>query len=119
MNDKIRILCENTSTHIDVAPGTSLLDSLKLLDIESPHPMLAATVNNCAKELNYKIFKPLRMRLYDITSNYGFRVYQRTLMFIAQRAVEQLYPDHKLHIRYAIGDALYCELGQGVKIGDE
>ena len=51
------------------------------------------------------------MRFVDITTFEGIRVYQRTAWFLLQKAVHDLYPDGKLHIRHSIGlSGFYCEV---------
>ena len=112
MESMISVYCENTERSMDVALGTSLVEVCRMAGLDGERRMIAAFVNNRAKELNYRIYKPVRLRFFDATTTFGYRVYQRTLMFVAQRAVEQLYPSNKLHIRSAIGDALYCELDE-------
>ena len=112
MESMISVYCENTERSMDVALGTSLVEVCRMAGLDGERRMIAALVNNRAKELNYRIYKPVRLRFFDATTTFGYRVYQRTLMFVAQRAVEQLYPSNKLHIRSAIGDALYCELDE-------
>lgn len=76
-----------------------------------PHPFLAAYVNNRIKELNYRIYKPVTVRFIDITSFEGIRVYQRTISFILQKAVRELFPDRTLYIRHSLGaSGFYCEI---------
>ena len=108
----INVYCENNGMSLDVALGTSLIEVADRLGLDAPLPLIAARVNNRIKELNYRIYKPIRINFCDVSSTLGYRVYQRTLMFVAQRAVEQLFAGEKLRIRHAIGDALYCEVGE-------
>ena len=114
MWDKVKVLCQNTSTTIEVEMGTSLLELQEMLGVTGPYPMLAAYVNNRLKELNYKIFKPMTVRFIDITHFEGYRVYQRTISFILQKAVWSLQPEAKFYIRHTVGRGLYCEFADGV-----
>ncbi len=108
--ETIKILCENTNTSFFVKMGTSLSDLLNILSLKNPNPYLAAYVNNSLKELTYRIFEPLTVRFIDITHFEGQRVYQRTLFFIMQKAVYDLYPDRKLSIRHSIARGFYAEI---------
>ena len=90
--------------------GTSLLELVQGLRIESKYPLLAAFVNNKIKELNYRIYTPAKVEFFDITHLAGFRVYQRSMIFIMQSVVSKLYPSQKFHARHAIGDSIYCEV---------
>ena len=109
MDNRIRVYCENTASYIDVAMGTSLLGLLADLDIENSEKYLAAYVNNRLKELNYRVYTPISIRFIDITHFEGHRVYQRTVTFILQAAMAQLYPDNQFHIRHSLGSGVYCE----------
>ena len=109
MNNTIRVYCENTASHADVEMGTSLLSLLDLLGIQNPYPMLAAYVNNRLKELNYRVYTPISIRFIDITHFEGHRVYQRTVTFLLQRAMKQLFPENPFHVRHSLGSGVYCE----------
>ncbi|MBP3423784.1 MAG: nucleoside kinase [Alistipes sp.] len=109
MNNIIRVYCENTASHIEVEMGTSLRSLLNNLDITNSYPMLAAYVNNRLKELNYRVYTPISIRFIDITHFEGHRVYQRTVTFLLQRAMRELFPQHPFHIRHSLGSGVYCE----------
>ena len=108
--EKIKVVCENTKSQVEVAMGTSLLDLCAELGIESKYPILAAYINNRIKELWYKIYTPVTIRFVDITHFVGYRVYQHTVSFVAHKAVRTLYPDRKFHIRHSLADGFYCEI---------
>ncbi|MCM1150748.1 MAG: nucleoside kinase [Alistipes sp.] len=114
MTDTIRIVCENLGGEIEAPMGTSLSE-LAARIAPGPRPFLAATVDNRIRELSYKIYAPATVRFVDIASFAGIRVYQRTAWFILQKAVQDLYPAGKLHIRHSLGrSGFYCEI-EGVE----
>lgn len=111
MSDTLPVICENAGRTIEVAMGTTLLEVERQLRLDGPHPFLAAYVNNRIKELNYRIYKPVTVQFIDITSFEGIRVYQRTISFILQKAVRELFPDRTLYIRHSLGaSGFYCEI---------
>jgi uridine kinase len=110
MDTTIKVFCENSNTSLYVKMGTSLAELLDILALKSPFPSLAAYVNNSLKELTYRIFEPVTIRFIDITHFEGQRVYQRTLFFIMQKAVYDLYPEHKLSVRHSIAKGFYAEI---------
>ena len=111
MSDTLPVICESAGRTIEVAMGTTLLEVERQLRLDGPHPFLAAYVNNRIKELNYRIYKPVTVRFIDITSFEGIRVYQRTISFILQKAVRELFPDRTLYIRHSLGaSGFYCEI---------
>ena len=110
MNDTIQIICENLGGKLSVEMGTPLRQIAGRIT-PGPHPFLAAFVNNRIKELSYRVYTPVTIRFVDITSFAGIRVYQRTAWFLLQKAVKDLYPDRRLHIRHSMGQSgFYCEI---------
>ncbi|MBO5983399.1 MAG: nucleoside kinase [Rikenellaceae bacterium] len=118
MQGKVKVICENTSSHLEIEMGTPLLDLIEMFGIKNELPFLAAYVNNRLKELNYQIFKPMTVRFIDITHFEGYRVYQRTISFILQKAVRDIYSDRKLYIRHSLGRGLYYEFADGEQLTD-
>ena len=110
MGNLIKIHCVNSNTSVEVEMGTSLLDLAVKLELKGKYPPLAAFVNNKLKELNYLIYTPARVEFFDLTHLAGFRVYQRSMIFIMQAVVSKLYPSQRFHARHAIGDSIYCEV---------
>ncbi len=110
MHNLIKIYCQNSASYVDVPMGTSLLEVMDRLTLKSEAPLLAAYVNNRLKELNYRVYNPISIRFIDITHFEGHRVYQRTVIFMLQRAIEELFPGKSLHIRHSVGSGVYCEI---------
>ena len=106
----IKIICENCGSELLVNMGTSLSEVIDMLVLKNDHPFLAAYVNNRVKELSYKIYTPISIRFIDITHFEGTRVYQRTLFFIMQKAVHDLYPDAAFSIKHSVSKGFYCEI---------
>ncbi len=109
MQDRVKVLCQNTSAEVEVEMGITLGELLSRLNIKGEYPILAAYVNNRLKELNSRLFKPAMIRFIDITHFEGYRVYQRTISFILHKAVWDLYRDRKFYIRHSLGCGFYCE----------
>lgn len=109
MRQNILIRLTTSDTPVEVEMGTSLSDILAMQP-QPQTPYVAAMVNNRLKELSYRIYKPVTIRPIDGSSFEGTRVIQRTAIFILQRAVELLFPDHTLYVRHSLGDGFYCEL---------
>lgn len=112
--DEIRIYCENTQSHVNVVMGCTLK---KLADQIYPEakfdnglPVMAALVDNSLKSLDYKIINPHNIRFIGYDHPDGRRTYIRSLCFVLQNAVREMYPDKVLAIDYALPSGLYCEL---------
>ena len=112
MNDMITVICPDDRTQHRVEAGTPLTELAAMCAgaAERRLPVLAAYVNNRIKELHYRICKPSTVRFIDIASAEGHRVGERTAIFMLQKAVRELCPDHKLLVRHSLGSGVYFEL---------
>ena len=110
MGNLVKINCVNSGSTVEVEMGTSLVELAEQLKLQGKYKFLAAYVNHKLEELTYKIYTPAKVEFFDITLLAGFRVYQRSLIFIMQSVVSKLYPSQKFHARHAIGDSIYCEV---------
>ena len=111
MTKRVRIVCENNGQTIEIKADTSLFELQQQLGIQTEYPILAAYVNNVIKDLNYRIYKPVNIRFIDIKHFEGYRVYQRTISFILQKAVADLFGQRTFYIRHTVGCGFYCEFG--------
>lgn len=110
MTDTVQVVCDNLGQTFEVSAGCTLFELARRTG-PSEHPWLAALVDNRIRELGYRIYVPATVRFLDITSFAGIRVYQRTAWFVVQKAVQDLWPDCRLHIRHSMGPSgVYCEI---------
>ncbi|MBE9468922.1 MAG: nucleoside kinase [Bacteroidetes bacterium] len=106
----INIICENNSSKKKYKFGTSLNEIAKDQNIKIEHPILGAIVNNKLKELSYRIYKPKNVKFIDITHPQGMRMYVRSLSFVLEKAVKELYPHANLFIKHSVSKGYYCEI---------
>ena len=109
MKETTTLRLVNSGEEIVVEMGTSLKEVLATADFPHPYPILVARVNNCYKELNYRIYKPVTVEFLDVRHLEGYRTYQRTLSFVMQMAATELFPERKLRIRHSLGSGFYAE----------
>ncbi|MBQ2365508.1 MAG: nucleoside kinase [Alistipes sp.] len=109
----IELICRNNGMLLRVEAGATLLDVLQLANLNPQYPIIAARVNNRYKYLDYKIYKPVTVEYLDITSFEGHRVYQRTICFVLQTAIKELFPEQRLRIRHSLGSGFYAEFENG------
>ena len=112
MKMEVRIVCANTAADHDVPMGTTLKE---LSDVVCPEasaglPVLAALVDNKLKSLDYKIINPHDVRFIGYDHPDGRRTYIRSLCFVLQKVVREMFPDKILAIDYSLPSGLYCEL---------
>lgn len=109
--EDIRIYCENTSSYVDVAFGTAL-------SAIAPGGSIAALVDNKLKSLEYRIISPHNVRFVDYGHPDGRRTYVRSLSFVLQNVVREMFPDKVLSIDYSLPSGLYCEIRENTALQD-
>lgn len=110
--ENIRIYCENTGTFETVPAGTRLkeLASSVCPPSDGGRPVLAALVDNRLNSLDYALFNPHNIRFIDYSHPDGRRTYIRSLCFVLQKVIREMYPDKVLVIDYSLPSGLYCEI---------
>lgn len=112
--EKISVYIENTSEKVEVPMGTTLKDISESVDV----PVLAALVDNKLKSLDYKVINPHNVRFVDYSHPDGRRTYIRSLCFVLQKVVHEMFPDKVLAIDYALPSGLYCEIRERKVLDD-
>ncbi len=112
--EDIRIYCENTQTYVKVAMGYTLKEFASDIcpdaKLDCGLPVLAALVDNKLKSLDYKIINPHNVRFIGYDHPDGRRTYIRSLCFVLQNVVREMFPDKVLAIDYALPSGLYCDI---------
>lgn len=106
MMENISVYIENTSEQVAVPMGTTL----KEISESVGGNILAALVDNKLKSLDYKVINPHNVRFIDYGHPDGRRTYIRSLCFVLQKVVHDMFPDKVLAIDYALPSGLYCEI---------
>ena len=110
--ETVRIYCENTSSYEQVEMGSTLGDlSERICPVmDRDMPVLGALVDNKLKSLDYKIIAPHNIRFIGYDHPDGRRTYIRSLCFVLQKVVREMFPDKVLVIDYSLPSGLYCEI---------
>lgn len=101
---KIRIYRKNTSSYDKVSIGTTLKELVPGKDT------LAALVDNQLKGLDFSIMDPHQVEFIGYDHPDGRRTYIRSLCFVLQHVVREMFPDKILAIDYSLPSGLYCEI---------
>lgn len=121
--EDIRIFCENTGAYVNFTMGTTLKEMSRMLcgqegGFSDDMPVLAALVDNKLKALDYKIINPHNVRFVGYDHPDGRRTYIRSLCFVLQKVVREMYPDKILVIDYSLPSGLYCEIREAEPMED-
>ena len=113
--ETIRIYCENDQSYHQVP----LASDLQTIAAElAPADTLAALVDNQLKELSYKVLNTHSIRFIGYDHPDGRRTYIRSLCFVLQNVIRELYPEKTLVIDYALPSGLYCEIREKSPLQD-
>ncbi|MDR2184012.1 MAG: nucleoside kinase, partial [Clostridiales bacterium] len=94
---------------LSVNAGTSLAEIAKMVD--GPHPFLVAKVGHEIMEMHRKIDRDCEIEFMDVTSDNGYRVYQRTAVFVMIKAArEVLGKKIRVVVEHSINKNYYCEI---------
>ena len=120
--EMITISCVNDGRDYELEQGQplSVIAPQTVVDLRSgkEFPVLAALVDHELKSLDFPVFYPHRVEFIGLNHTEGRRVYIRSLSFLAQAAVRQLFPDRKFKINHSLPSGYYCKL-RGERITDE
>ena len=101
-----------------VPMGLTLKELAEKMCVEKVPQILAALVDNKLKSLDYKIINPHNVRFLDYNHPDGRRTYIRSLCFVLQKVVRDMYPDKILAIDYSLPSGLYCEIRELTPMDD-
>ena len=120
--ETITISCVNDGRDYEVEQGQPLstVAPKTVVDLRSGRefPVLAALVDHELRQLDFPVFYPHRVEFIGLNHTEGRRVYIRSLSFLAQAAVRQLFPDRVFKINHSLPSGYYCKL-RGERITDE
>lgn len=106
----------NIKKDVRVDSNTSLLQLSKLYKDAAKYPILAAKVDNIERDLNFRINDDCNVEFMDITSKLGFRVYQRSAIFIMLASVRKILGRGAVvWVEHTINENYFCTI-RGMEI---
>ena len=103
---------------IEINEETTIQELLQEEIKKSKHAVIGATFNNEYVNLGYKIKHDGKIKLIDIASKEGTKIYRRTLVYILGKAFEELYPNKAIIIDYQLPNSMFFEI-EGIEITEE
>ncbi len=111
MSSTLQVYCLNTRSYIPFEGGDTLSDVYLRVKDQIPFVPICARVNNKSQELQYPLFAPKQVEFLSAASASGRRCYIRSLCMMLYRAVDKLYPGHRLDIEHAVSRGYFCRVG--------
>lgn len=97
--------------------GMSILDIVNNFKSDFKSEIIVAMVNNRLMPLDYKLTKDSTLKLFDTTSIFGKKVYDRGLYLIFVKAVKDVLKCD-VKIMYEMNNDIYCEILSNNPIND-
>ena len=102
-----------------VARGSSLGELCESIGGQIPDIVVAGIINSAKlRGMHYLFFSDCDVELVMLNSEKGRNIYRISVGFLLNKAVHDLYPGKRLHIKHTISNGVYCEIPQLV-IDDE
>ncbi|MBP5518341.1 MAG: nucleoside kinase [Bacteroidales bacterium] len=109
--EKIRVYCTNNRHYYDVDPGSTLKMLLGIMEHDWDNmTVLAAYVNHDLKELGFQLYMASTVHFVTYKDADGRRCYKRSLNFLCQKVIHDLFPDRTLCFDYNLPNGQYGEL---------
>lgn len=84
-----------------------------------PSPIMGGILDGRLRELSYPVMRDAEIEPVLLTSSDGGRIYRRSLVMLLTTAVEELWPDAKVAVSYAVPDGgFYCRLINHAPLSD-
>lgn len=103
---------------LEVEKGTRVYELLKNEIENAKIEVIACMCNNEVRSLNLELHEDCKLELIDLNSKDGMMIYIRGIMYIMDKALNELYPEALLTVNYQLSNAMFCEL-DNMKITDE
>ena len=122
---EITIFCKNDGKNHKIELGGTLEDLSKkwcrtVIDEKTGQKLdvIAALVDYKLKELEYRPMLFHQVEFIGFNHPDGRRCYLRSLCFVLQNAIRELYPDKVLVVDHSLPSGLYCEIHDTTKLED-
>ncbi len=99
----------------ELTEGSTFYDLAQLCQDQYPDDIILAMQGNRLRELNKVIKNDTPVQFLTTMHPDGRRAYRRSVTFLMQRALDELFADKHadIHVHYSIGQGYYCEAFAG------
>jgi uridine kinase len=97
----------------------SIEEVIKGNNVDDKEEIIAAKINNEIYDLNTIPQEEVEIESIKINSEYGNRIYRRSLYLVLAKAIYEIFPESLLKIRISISNGVYCEIGNKASLRKE
>ena len=94
----------------EIPAEMTLLELAQEVQKEGDLLIVAARVDNVLRDLQTPVGDFHTIELVDMRSEFGRRIYRRSVLFLLIMAVQELYPEAEVVVQFAAHRGLYCAL---------
>ncbi len=102
---------------VEVEHGKTILEVIKEIYPNQYRKYLGAISDHKVVSLLEEVNEDLAIELLDITTVWGYRIYNKTVSAIFLMACDELFPGKKIRLEHFLGSGLYAELEKDIVIG--
>ena len=113
----IQIYCKNIKISKCFPIGSTLLDIYQGFNLNLPYGPVSARVNNKVEGLKFRVYNSKDVEFLTLKSSSGMRTYTRSLCFVLNKAIEDLYPEAHFSLEHPISKGYFCHLQLDRNIG--
>ena len=97
-------------TAVTVPSGTTVGEVARLLPFFTTENAVLAIIHNDICDFQTALYEDVTIRWLPLNTREGFMAYQRSLILLMVRAVNDEFPGATVKVLHTLGNALYCEL---------
>lgn len=95
---------------IETQEETTIQELLKEEIEKSEYPIIGGIFHNQYVNLGYQIKQDGEIKLIDISSKEGTKIYRRTIIYILEKALEEIEPEKKIIVNHQLPNSMFCEI---------
>ena len=95
---------------LDIENEITIKELLKEEIGKSEYPIIGAIFKNEYVNLDYVIREDGEIKLINISTKEGTKIYRRTIIYILGKAFEKICPDKKIVVDYQLPNSMFCNV---------
>ena len=95
---------------IEIKEKTTISKLMQKEIENSKHEVVGAIFNNEYVNLEYEINTDGELKLINVYSKEGMKIYRRTIIYILGKALEKILPDKKIFVDYQLSNSMFCDI---------
>lgn len=113
MSQTIKIWCKNNKKNLNISTGSTLSDIFSQSGLKMEYGPISARVNNKVEGMHFRVYNPKEVEFLDMHDASAVRAYTRSLFFVLNKAVHDLFPDSSVIIDIPVSNGYYVDLRLG------